>query len=67
MTKTGIIVVAHGSRGNAVKLDVEAALQSLSAGLRSLLTPDVEIFGAAMQFNHPTLAEAAALLAREKH
>lgn len=64
MTKTGVIVLAHGSRGKLGKGDVEATLKRIATGLR-LLLPHVEILGAAFQFNQPTLAEAVAFLARE--
>lgn len=62
MSKTGIIVVAHGSRGERGKLDVEDALRQIAAGLRPLLAPHVEVTFAALQFNQPTLEEAAACL-----
>ncbi len=65
MTKTGVIVLAHGSRGERGKVDVETALTRIAAGLRLLLTPRVEIIGAALQFNQPTLEEASAFLAQK--
>lgn len=66
MKKTGVIVLAHGSRGEHGKADVETALKRIAAGLRPLLTPRVEIIGAALQFNQPTLAEATAFLAQKR-
>ncbi len=65
MAKTGIIVLAHGSRGERGKVDVEAALNSIAGGLRQLLAPHIEIFGASLQFNRPNLEEAVASLAQK--
>ena len=62
---TGIIILAHGSRGERGKGQVEEVLQRISSGLKQLLSPDSEIIGAAMQFNHPDLEEAVALLSRK--
>ncbi len=60
---TGVVVLAHGSRGERGKPAIEEALQRIAAGLGQLLADGVEITGASFQFNHPTAEEAVALLA----
>ncbi len=62
MAVTGVVVLAHGSRGERGKVEVAATLKRIAVGLRLLLAPDVEIIGATLQFNRPNLEEAAALL-----
>lgn len=59
MERNGVIVLAHGSRGELGAQAVNDALERISRGLKVLLSPDVEIVGGAMQFNHPDLEEAA--------
>jgi sirohydrochlorin ferrochelatase len=61
MPHTGVIVLAHGSRGERGKSEVPEVLNRITQGLRSLLSPDVEIIGAALQFNKPDLEEAVRL------
>ncbi len=63
MPVTGVVVLAHGSRGERGKLDVEALFRGTAAGLKPWLGPDTEITGAALQFNHPDLKEAVGRLA----
>jgi precorrin-8X/cobalt-precorrin-8 methylmutase len=58
MSKVGIVVLAHGSRGERGASEVPEVLQKLSDGLRLLLSSEVEISGAALQFNHPSLEES---------
>lgn len=62
MAHTGVIVLAHGSRGERGKSEVPEVLNRITRGLRPLLSQDIEIIGAALQFNKPDLAEAAGLL-----
>lgn len=62
MIGTGIIVLVHGSRGKLGKGDVESALGTIVAGLKPYLAPGVEIVGAALQFNQPSLEEAVEIL-----
>ena len=65
MSETGVVVLAHGSRGNLGSQAVVETLDRIAKGLKVLLSPDVEIVGGAMQFNHPDLKEAArSLIAR---
>ncbi len=52
----------HGSRGKLGKGEVESALETIVAGLKTCLAPGVEIIGAALQFNHPSLEEAVGIL-----
>jgi precorrin-8X/cobalt-precorrin-8 methylmutase len=59
MNKVGVVVLAHGSRGERGASEVPEVLQKLSNGLKLLLSSEVEISGAALQFNHPSLEEAA--------
>ncbi len=62
MAVTGVIVLAHGSRGERGKGEVEAVLKEIAVGLRPRLGSGIEIIGAALQFNQPGLEEAVALL-----
>ena len=62
MVVTGVVVLAHGSRGERGKGEVEAVLKRVAIGLGPLLAPGVKVIGAALQFNQPSLEEAAALL-----
>ena len=63
MAQTGIVILCHGSRGEQGSVEVAETLKRLSEGVKSLLAPGVEVIGAALQFNHPTLEEAVASLA----
>jgi len=58
MPQTGVIILCHGSRGEQGALEVAETLRRLTEGVKPLLSPGVEIMGAAFQFNHPTLEEA---------
>jgi precorrin-8X/cobalt-precorrin-8 methylmutase len=58
MGKVAIIVLAHGSRGERGAAEVPEVLQRITNGLRLLLSSEVEVSGAALQFNHPNLEEA---------
>lgn len=62
MAESGVIILAHGSRGELGAQAVIDALERIASGLKLLLSADVEIVGGAMQFNHPDLEEAAELL-----
>jgi len=62
MTRTGIIVLVHGSRGSRGRGEVESSLETIVSGLKRYLAPDVEIVGAALQFNQPSLEEAVEIL-----
>jgi precorrin-8X/cobalt-precorrin-8 methylmutase len=59
---TGIIILAHGSRGERGAVEVSHVLQRLVEGLKVLLPSDLEIIGASLQFNHPSMEEAVELL-----
>lgn len=59
MLPTGIIILCHGSRGERGALEISETLRRLTEGVKPFLSPGVEIIGAALQFNHPTLEEAA--------
>lgn len=62
MIRTGIIVLVHGSRGKLGKGEVESSLATIVAGLKPNLAPGVEIVGAALQFNQPSLEAAVEIL-----
>jgi precorrin-8X/cobalt-precorrin-8 methylmutase len=62
MAQMGVVVLAHGSRGERGISEVPEALDRITRGLRPLLSQDVEIMGAALQFNRPNLEEAAEML-----
>lgn len=55
--------MAHGSRGREGTVEVPAVLRRVVQGVRPLLSPGVEVTGAALQFNHPSLEEAVESLA----
>jgi len=63
MARTGVIILAHGSRGERGIMEVPEVLRRITEGVKPLLPPGVEVIGAALQFNHPTLQEAAESLA----
>jgi len=63
MARTGVIILAHGSRGERGIVEVPEVLRRVTEGVKSLLPLGVEVIGAALQFNHPTLQEAAESLA----
>ncbi len=63
MSQTGIIIICHGSRGEQGDVEVSKALRGITEGVKSLLPPGIEVTGAALQFNHPTLEEAVEYLA----
>ncbi len=64
VTKTGIIVLVHGSRGERAAAELPGVLRTVTEGLALLLPPGVEVIGAALQFNRPGLEEAVEHLAR---
>ncbi|MBM3119565.1 MAG: hypothetical protein FJ006_08475 [Chloroflexi bacterium] len=66
MMKTGIIVLAHGSRGERGGVDVAEALNKITRGVKAFLPPEVKVIGATLQFNHPSLDEAVESLAAQK-
>ncbi len=55
---TGVIVLAHGSRGDLGRQATEETLRTIAQGLRAILADGVRVTGASLQFNHPDLAEA---------
>ena len=61
MAITGIIVLAHGSRGERGKGEVETVLKKIANHIKPLLSQEVEIIGAALQFNKPSLEDAVVL------
>ncbi len=63
MPQTGIVILCHGSRGERGSVEVAETLRRLAEGVKPLLAPGVEVTGAALQFNHPTLEEAVESLA----
>jgi precorrin-8X/cobalt-precorrin-8 methylmutase len=63
MPQNGVIIICHGSRGERGDAEVSEALRRITEGVKSLLPPGVEVIGAALQFNHPTLEEAVESLA----
>lgn len=66
MMKTGIIILAHGSRGERGRVDVAEVLGKVTHGVKAFLPPSVEVMGATLQFNHPSLDEAVESLAAQK-
>jgi precorrin-8X/cobalt-precorrin-8 methylmutase len=60
LAKTGIVVLAHGSRGE--RSEVPAILNRITEGLQRYLSAETSITGASLQFNHPNLDEAAEIL-----
>ena len=58
MPQTGVAILCHGSRGEQGALEVAETLRRLTEGVKPFLSPGVEVTGAALQFNHPTLEEA---------
>jgi len=63
MSQTGVIILCHGSRGERGIVEVPETLRRVTEGVKPLLPPGVEVIGAALQFNHPTLQEATESLA----
>lgn len=62
MPQTGVIILAHGSRGERGMVEVPETLRRLADGVKPLIPTEVEVIGAALQFNQPTLEEAAETL-----
>ena len=58
MGQTGVIILVHGSRGELGSVEVPKVLGRVTDGVRPLLSPGVDVIGAALQFNHPNLEEA---------
>ncbi len=63
MPQTGVIILAHGSRGERGVVEVSETLRRVSEGVKPMLRPGVKVIGAALQFNHPSLEEAVESLA----
>ena len=63
MPQTGVVILCHGSRGERGALEVSETLKRLTEGVKPLLSPGVEVIGAALQFNHPSLEKAVESLA----
>lgn len=66
MTKTGVIILVHGSRGEKAIVRVPEVLRTIIEGVRTLLCEGVEVVGAALQFNQPTLEGAVASLVQSE-
>ncbi|MDY6912790.1 MAG: precorrin-8X methylmutase, partial [Chloroflexota bacterium] len=65
MSKTGVIILTHGSRSKQTINEILNIFDRVTDRVRSLLAPGVEVLWAALQFNHPNLEEAVeALVAR---
>jgi len=62
MAETGVIILAHGSRNES---EVSGILSEVSRTVKIWLPPDIEVVGAAMEFNHPDLEEAIELLVKQ--
>lgn len=60
--RTGVIILAHGSRGEKGESEVELVLHRTAIELKPLLIQSTDIIGAALQFNHPSLEEAVTLV-----
>lgn len=59
MSKTGIIILCHGSRGEAALKDIPEKMRLIVNGVASLYGPkNADTVWAALQFNRPTLEEA---------
>ena len=63
MPQTGVIILAHGSRGERGMVEVPETLRRVTEEVKPLLPPGVKVIGAALQFNHPNLEEAVESLA----
>jgi precorrin-8X/cobalt-precorrin-8 methylmutase len=63
MPQTGVIILAHGSRGERGMVEVPKTLRRLADGVKPLIPTEAEVIGAALQFNQPTLEEAVKTLA----
>ncbi|MBT9162412.1 MAG: precorrin-8X methylmutase [Dehalococcoidia bacterium] len=65
MAQTGVIILAHGSRSKQTINEILGIFDAMVHRVRAILTPEVEVEWAALQFNHPNLEEAAeSLIAR---
>jgi precorrin-8X/cobalt-precorrin-8 methylmutase len=62
MAETGVIILAHGSRNES---EVNEILKEVSRTVKAWLPLEIEVVGAAMQFNHPDLEEATELLVKQ--
>lgn len=65
MIKTGVVILAHGSRGELGAPEVDETLRRVTGGIKQLLSPGVEAIGAALQFNRPNLEEAVEALIKQ--
>jgi precorrin-8X/cobalt-precorrin-8 methylmutase len=65
MLQSGVIILCHGSRGRRGIIEVPETVKRIADGVKPLLPPGVEVIGAALQFNHPTVAEAVKSLAAD--
>ena len=63
MSQSGVIILCHGSRGKRGIIEVPETVKRIADGAKPLLPPGVEVIGAALQFNHPTVEEAVESLA----
>ncbi|MBI3040811.1 MAG: precorrin-8X methylmutase [Chloroflexi bacterium] len=65
MVKTGVVILAHGSRGELGAPEVNETLRRITSGIKQFLSPGVEAIGAALQFNRPNLEEAIDAIIRQ--
>lgn len=61
MVQTGVIILAHGRRGERGIVEVPEVLRRVTSGVKPFLSPEVAVVGAAFQFNHHDLEEAEGL------
>ncbi|MBI2861002.1 MAG: precorrin-8X methylmutase [Chloroflexi bacterium] len=61
---TGVIILAHGTRGERGSAEMTSVLGRVTDGVKVLLSPRAVVSWASLQFNHPSLEEAAATMAR---
>lgn len=60
MEKAGVVVLAHGSRGEQAR--TSQVLKRVTEGVKAVLHPEVEVVGAALQFESPSLEETVRAL-----
>jgi precorrin-8X/cobalt-precorrin-8 methylmutase len=62
MAKTGVVILAHGSRD---RREAGRLLEEISHRVKARLDPGVTVMGVVTQLNHPDLAEAVNTLIRQ--
>lgn len=58
--KTGVVILAHGSRGEQAR--TLQVLERVTEGVKPILRPELEVMGAALQFEPPSLEETVEAL-----